>query len=153
MSSLRQMAGSARSIVAGEFVMTAADFRCIAEMIYGDSGISLSESKALLVYSRLAKRIRALELTSFAEYCELVQSANGAEERGNMLSALTTNVTRFFREPHHFTHLAKTILPSALDSAKQGRTRAPLVIRLLERARALLNGADTTPTHAQRRPV
>ena len=120
MSSLRQMAGSARSIVAGEFVMTAADFRSVAEMIYADSGIALSESKALLVYSRLAKRIRALELTSFAEYCELVQSADGNEERGNMLSALTTNVTRFFREPHHFAHLAKTILPSALDAAKQG---------------------------------
>ena len=120
MSSRLQPASMARSIVDGEFVMTAVDFRAIADMIYADAGIALSDSKVPLAYSRLAKRLRALKLTNFSEYCALIKSTAGAEERGNMLAALTTNVTRFFREPHHFDHLAKSILPPALDAAKRG---------------------------------
>ena len=120
MSSARTLLGAGRSIVDGEFVMTAADFRSVADMIHADAGIALSDQKAPLVYSRLAKRLRALKLSSFAEYCSLVKSSAGVEERGNMLGALTTNVTRFFREPHHFEHLAKSVLPVALEQAKRG---------------------------------
>ena len=70
------------------------------------SGIHLPEIKAALVYSRLAKRLRALGLQSFRDYVALVaQSGSGSEEREHLLMALTTNVTRFFREPHHFDHL------------------------------------------------
>lgn len=107
-------------MVEGEFAFTEADFRKISAMVHGDAGISLPEAKATLVYSRLAKRLRALGLTSFKDYCELVADSNGVDERQKMLAALTTNVTRFFREPHHFDHLKDNVLPPLLDAARRG---------------------------------
>lgn len=73
-----------------------------------------------MVYSRLAKRLRTLGLQSFRDYCALISGADGVDERQQMLAALTTNVTRFFREPHHFEHLKTTVLPPLLNSAKRG---------------------------------
>ena len=108
------------NMVEGEFAFTEADFRKISAMVHGDAGISLPEAKATLVYSRLAKRLRALGLTSFKDYCALVADARGVDERQKMLAALTTNVTRFFREPHHFDHLRDKILPPLLDGARRG---------------------------------
>lgn len=112
--------GSDRPLVEGEFPLTIEDFRAVASMLHADAGIALSEAKATLVYSRLAKRLRALGLGSFREYCTLVAGPAGHEERRQMLTALTTNVTRFFREPHHFEHLKTTVLPPLLKQARQG---------------------------------
>ena len=109
-----------RTLVPGEFLLTAEDFKTIAQAIYSDAGIHMPESKATLVYSRLARRLRALGLESFRAYCDLIRSQNGADERQKMLAALTTNVTRFFREPHHFEHIRKTALPSLFERARQG---------------------------------
>jgi chemotaxis protein methyltransferase CheR len=103
-----------------EFAFTGEDFRDIAEILHGASGIALSESKATLVYSRLAKRLRALGLESFRDYCALVADSSNIDERQKMVAALTTNVTAFFREPHHFEHLKTTVLPPLLAKAKQG---------------------------------
>jgi chemotaxis protein methyltransferase CheR len=111
--------GSA-AMVEGEFLFTDGDFRKIAAMVHGDAGIALHETKATLVYSRLAKRLRALGLASFQDYCTLVAAADGVDERQRMLAALTTNVTRFFREPHHFDHLRDKVLPPLLAAAKGG---------------------------------
>jgi chemotaxis protein methyltransferase CheR len=108
------------SLVDGEFVLTAQDFAKISAMLYADAGISLPESKATLVYSRLAKRLRALGLESFRAYCALVAGDDGLDERQNMLAALTTNVTRSFREPHHFEHLKTKLLPPLLEEAQRG---------------------------------
>jgi len=108
------------SLVPGEFKMTMRDFREIASMLYADAGIFLQESKATLVYSRLVKRLRKLNLDSFQDYCELIASPPGAAERLEMLSALTTNVTRFFREPHHFDHLRTHVLPQLLAAVRNG---------------------------------
>ncbi len=105
----------------GEFLMTQRDFTAIAGMLMSEAGISLSGNKANLVYSRLAKRLRLLGLGSFSEYCRLVESPSGAGERQNMIAALTTNVTRFYREPHHFEHLKTKILPELITRVKQGR--------------------------------
>lgn len=107
-------------LVDGEFLFTAEDFRQVAAMLHADAGIALTEGKATLVYSRLAKRLRALGLQNFRDYCELVASVDGVDERQRMLAALTTNVTRFFREPHHFEHLATQVLPPLLQAAKRG---------------------------------
>lgn len=107
--------------VPGEFAFTWADFEVVAEMLYGDSGIVLGESKVTLAYSRLAKRVRILGLPDFAAYCDLLQSPEGESERSAMLSALTTNVTRFFREPHHFDHLRDQSLPRIAEAARAGR--------------------------------
>lgn len=107
-------------MVEGEFLFTEADFRKIAAMVHGDAGIALPETKATLVYSRLAKRLRALGLSSFHDYCALVAGHEGLDERQKMLASLTTNVTRFFREPHHFDHLREKVLPALLDEARRG---------------------------------
>jgi chemotaxis protein methyltransferase CheR len=107
-------------LVDGEFLFTAEDFRKIAATLHAAAGIALPESKATLVYSRLAKRLRALGLESFRDYCALVGGADGIDERQRMIVALTTNVTRFFREPHHFDHLRDKVLPPLLANAKRG---------------------------------
>ena len=104
----------------GEFCLTDKDFAQVAAIIYEDSGINLPSSKSALVYSRLAKRLRTLGIASFKEYCAHVSSAGGASERVMMLAALTTNVTQFFRELHHFEYLKNDILPQLLEQAKSG---------------------------------
>ena len=107
----------------GEYRFTPEDFARIAAYLYEDSGIYLPESKVALVYSRLAKRLRALGLESFHQYCALVGDSGdpkGAQERRQMLAALTTNVTRFFREPHHFDSLANEVLPGLIARARAG---------------------------------
>ncbi len=108
------------SLIDGEFAMSKRDFGEIAAMLYADAGIYLHESKATLVYSRLVKRLRKLNLDNFQDYCQLVASPQGAAERLEMLSALTTNVTRFLREPHHFEHLRANVLPPMLEAARRG---------------------------------
>jgi chemotaxis protein methyltransferase CheR len=118
----RTPARSNEVLVTGEFAFSAGDFRAIAEIAKAEAGISLSESKATLVYSRLAKRLRHLGLATFAEYCNTVRTDD--RERGSMIAALTTNVTRFFREPHHFESLRKSILePRAAAIRKGARLR------------------------------
>ncbi len=120
MSEQRRRHKSKQAITPGEFLFTEDDFHQIAALIKEVAGIHLVAAKAPLVYSRLAKRLRAIKLTTFAEYCALVASEEGVEERGHMLNALTTNVTRFFREPHHFEMLKTRTLPPLLAQAKQG---------------------------------
>ena len=113
-----------QALVEGEFLFTNDDFLSIARMLYDDAGIALTESKASLVYSRLAKRLRALGLESFRDYCKFVGGSEGVSERQNMLAALTTNVTRYFREPHHFEHLKTRVLPELATRARaRGRVR------------------------------
>ncbi|HWA61376.1 MAG TPA: protein-glutamate O-methyltransferase CheR [Caulobacteraceae bacterium] len=113
-------------LVEGEFAFTADDFAQISRLLYDQAGISLSDSKATLVYSRLAKRLRALGLATFGEYVDLVSAPEGEGERATMLNALTTNVTRFFREPHHFDHLRDRVLAPRMAALKAGRARIRL---------------------------
>jgi chemotaxis protein methyltransferase CheR len=108
-------------VESGEFHMAPRDFDAISAIMMQEAGISLPPAKANLVYSRLAKRLRLLGLQTFAQYCALVTSPDGAEERQAMIAALTTNVTRFFREPHHFEHLRTQILPALVAAAKGRR--------------------------------
>jgi chemotaxis protein methyltransferase CheR len=107
-------------LVSGEFPLTRRDLSEIAGMIYSDAGIALNETKASLVYSRLSKRLRQIGMRSFRDYCALVGSNEGVAERREMLSFLTTNFTRFFRENHHFEHLRKDVLPDLVTRAKTG---------------------------------
>lgn len=81
------------------------DFEKVRQMLYQRAGISLSDSKEQMVYSRLIRRLRNLNLTSFREYFEVL--ARDAEEWEQFVNALTTNLTSFFRENHHFEHLAQ----------------------------------------------
>lgn len=108
-------------LAAGEFGFDRSDFAFIATTLHEDAGIHLPASKANLVYSRLAKRLRVLGLESFRDYCALVGSEEGADERAQMVAALTTNVTRFFREPHHFEHLRRKLVEPAAADIRAGR--------------------------------
>ena len=108
------------SLVEGEFVFTAEDFRHIAQTLHAHAGIALSEGKAALVLSRLAKRLRVLGLRSFRDYCALIEGVEGVDERQAMTAALTTNVTRFYREPHHFDHLREQVMPELAARARAG---------------------------------
>jgi chemotaxis protein methyltransferase CheR len=107
-------------LASGEYPLTRRDLGEIAAMIYADAGIYLNETKASLVYSRLSKHIRTLGLAGFRDYCDLVSSPAGAAARREMLSHLTTNFTRFFREKHHFDHLRDEVLPGLIARARSG---------------------------------
>ncbi|MDY6975454.1 MAG: CheR family methyltransferase [Pseudomonadota bacterium] len=87
-----------------EFAFEKADFKNVQKMLFKKAGINLSDAKEAMVYSRLARRIRARNLRSFNEYLALVNKSESELEQ--FINALTTNLTSFFREPHHFTALA-----------------------------------------------
>ncbi|MEO1639370.1 MAG: protein-glutamate O-methyltransferase CheR [Pseudomonadota bacterium] len=103
-----------------EFSFSDKDFAAIAELAKARYGLALQSSKKALVYARLAKRLRVLHLKSFDDYCNLLKAPKGADEQQHFLSALTTNVTHFFREMHHFTMLKEQIAPALLKKAKTG---------------------------------
>lgn len=84
-------------------------FRTIADLAYRESGLTLVEEKASMIQSRLRPRLRILGLRDFAQYSAFVGSDAGTDERKQLISALTTNVTHFFRENHHFKTLEKVI--------------------------------------------
>jgi chemotaxis protein methyltransferase CheR len=113
------------NLIEGEFPLTREDFQQIIEVAHSDAGIDLCEAKASLVYSRLTKRLRVLRLESFSSYCTLLSKGDASGERQHMVAALTTNVTRFFREPHHFVHLKENVLPPLIKEVRHG---APLRI-------------------------
>ena len=87
-----------------------------------DAGIVIAPTKVAMVQSRLAKRLRQLKMSSFDDYINHVASPNGRVERREMISALTTNVSSFFREKHHFDLLSETCLPALDDAIKKGET-------------------------------
>ncbi|MDE2579871.1 MAG: protein-glutamate O-methyltransferase [Hyphomicrobiales bacterium] len=93
-----------------------ADFSAIARLLHETSGIRLADSKKAMVYARLAKRARALGMPTLHEYCRFVISDEGVSERSEMISAMTTNVTRFFRESHHFEHLTAMLKGTTPDA-------------------------------------
>jgi chemotaxis protein methyltransferase CheR len=89
-----------------EFKFTAQDFKRVQKLIYDHAGISLSESKQELVYSRLSRRLRATGIDSFSAYLSMLEGNDEAEWEA-FTNALTTNLTSFFRESHHFPVLAE----------------------------------------------
>lgn len=91
-----------------EFSFNGEDFERVRKRLYQKAGITLSDSKDSLVYSRLARRLRALSLKSFDAYLTYLNRTPAEEE--HFINALTTNLTSFFRESHHFTALAQYLL-------------------------------------------
>jgi chemotaxis protein methyltransferase CheR len=105
-----------------EFAFSESDFRGLAQLAYDYAGISLSESKRNLLYSRLSRRLRVLELNSFRDYREYL--ANNEREIENFINSISTNHTKFFREEHHFDHLrSHLILPFAQSARATGNRR------------------------------
>jgi len=89
-----------------EFIFTTADFQRISKLIYEHAGISLAPTKQEMVYSRLARRLRVRGLATFADYLSLLDNRDEPEWEA-FVNALTTNLTSFFREPHHFAELTR----------------------------------------------
>lgn len=115
-------AESAKSSSAAAAVLGDAEFAFLREFVLKHCGISLSEQKRQLVQGRLARRLRTLQLRSYEEYCRLLRERPEAE-LDELSSVISTNVTAFFREPHHFDYLAEELLPRWLASPHQGRIR------------------------------
>lgn len=103
----------------GAAALSDRDFATVRQLIAEYAGIKLSLQKRNMVYNRLLRRLRARGLTSFGDYLEIVQR-EGSDEREAFVNALTTNLTAFFREPHHFDLL----LARAQERAR--RRGAPL---------------------------
>lgn len=91
-----------------EFAYSERDFRRIRELIHRHAGISLAPGKRDMVYSRLSRRLRALGISSFRAYLRHLQDDRGDELQA-FINALTTNLTSFFREPHHFERLGREL--------------------------------------------
>ena len=104
-----------------EFAFDDGDFESIRALVKASTGINLTVQKRELVYGRLAVRLRALGLMTFREYRQIV--ATDPEEQVRLCNAITTNLTSFFREPHHFEHLRDQFLPAHLDQAARRRLR------------------------------
>ena len=96
------------------FEYSDADFHRLQKLVSDHTGISLSDSKRDLVYGRLAKRLRKLGLKRFDDYIALLNN-NSCTELEHFTNAITTNLTSFFREKHHFDYIANHIVPELLD--------------------------------------
>ncbi|MCC6708468.1 MAG: protein-glutamate O-methyltransferase CheR [Gammaproteobacteria bacterium] len=98
-----------------EYAFNDAHFELLRKLVGKYAGISLNDTKRQLVYGRLARRIRAMNLGGFDEYCELVRDEN-SDEIENFINAITTNLTSFFRENHHFECLVQQVVPTLLKT-------------------------------------
>jgi chemotaxis protein methyltransferase CheR len=93
-----------------EFTFAGGDFERVRELIYQRAGISLQAGKQAMVYSRLSRRLRETGHRSFAEYLQQLERGSGGEaEWQEFVNCLTTNLTNFFREEHHFPLLAQAL--------------------------------------------
>ena len=97
-----------------DFELTDSQFDRLRALVREHTGIALSDAKRQLVYGRLARRLRALKLESFGQYIELIERGEGGELE-EFVNAVTTNLTSFFREPHHFEYLGREMIPALVS--------------------------------------
>ncbi|MBW2596569.1 MAG: protein-glutamate O-methyltransferase [Deltaproteobacteria bacterium] len=108
--------------------MSNREFKRFSEFVYARCGIKMPPAKKTMLTARLLKRLRDLELTSYKEYYEYINTPEGrSKELVKMIDVVTTNKTEFFREAEHFDFLAKSALP-ALVGSRQARSRRRLNI-------------------------
>lgn len=96
------------------------DFRLIAGIVHREAGILIRDHKQAMVRGRLARRVRELGLGSISAYCARLKGPALADELPGLLNVLTTNHTAFFREAHHFAHMAHTALPALAPNGAAG---------------------------------
>jgi chemotaxis protein methyltransferase CheR len=101
--------------------LTATALARIAELAHREAGLHIPPAKAAMVRTRLIRRLRLLRCGDFDAYCDLVDSPAGRDELATMISSLTTNVSHFFRENHHFEVFRAKALPALIDAARGGR--------------------------------
>ena len=106
----------------GAPVMTDRELKEFSAFIYSELGIKITQTKKTMLQARLQRRLRTLNMKSYGQYLEYLQSLRGLEvELPQMVDAVTTNTTSFFREPKHFEYLVQHILPQ-WQKKKPGRT-------------------------------
>jgi chemotaxis protein methyltransferase CheR len=134
-----------------EFAFSADDFNALRALVHQVTGISLGENKRNLVYGRLSRRLRALGMGSFAEYRQLLVARPEGAEMVEFCNAITTNLTSFFRESHHFEYLRQHRLAQArpghrvrIWSAGCSTGEEPYSIAMTV-CEALGQGSDHTP--------
>ena len=93
------------------------EFNTIRQIVRDCSGVNLTAPKRALVVSRLSRRLRELRLDTFSQYIDLLR--HNPDEIGVMLNCITTNVTKFFRETHHFDFLKESYLPGREEMLKE----------------------------------
>lgn len=105
-----------------QYTLADSDFEFFQRLITVQTGIVINETKKELVYSRLSKRIRALGLSGFKEYIDLLRNVDSKDELVAVINAITTNLTAFFREEHHFEYIEKTLLPELIRKKRDNKT-------------------------------
>lgn len=119
----RNMAGSMQQKDSAEpRKLTDLEFNRFRKLIYQETGISLSDHKRALVMSRLAKRLRIHHLDTYKAYYDYVTRPGNHDELREMVNAITTNKTSFFREDYHFKYLESTVFPSMLANGSGNNT-------------------------------
>lgn len=109
---------------AQSFHITDKEFQLFRDIIFRETGISMSDKKRNLIVARLSKRLRVLNLNSFSEYYQYLNESDHADtEIGNLINRVTTNKTDFFREKHHFDFLMNEIFPGMIEAARKGGER------------------------------
>lgn len=106
------------SVYEREFEFSRKDFEYVRDLVGDHTGIVLSDHKMDMVYGRLARRLRTLGLETFDEYLGLLDCGDD-KELIEFTNALTTNLTSFFREPHHFEYLINTAIPTLIEGGKR----------------------------------
>jgi chemotaxis protein methyltransferase CheR len=96
------------------------EFHQISDLVFKKVGIVLHEEKRALVYSRLSRLLRSLEISTFREYCKILEDEDNSEEIGYLINAITTNLTKFFREIHHFEHVRDVIIAEKVQQSHSG---------------------------------
>jgi chemotaxis protein methyltransferase CheR len=97
-----------------EFSFTESDFNRVRTVVHAHAGIHLADSKQNLVYNRLARRLRTLGFDDFQSYLSFVEGKGKDEEFTHLINAITTNLTFFFRENHHFEYLQQELFPALM---------------------------------------
>ena len=103
--------------------LTESEFSFFRDLARAYTGIKIADYKRNMVFRRISKRLRALGMDDVSDYCRFVAGEDGHGELQNLINVLTTNKTAFFREKHHFEHLATQALPSLLEDCSARGTR------------------------------
>src|SRR5262247_2665997 len=106
-----------------EFAFSNEDFKTLSKLAYEHAGIVLAESKRNLIYGRLSRRLRALGITTFRDYRAYLTGQGGPSEMQNFINSISTTLTKFFRESHHFDHFRSTVVVPYANARSRGKRR------------------------------
>lgn len=113
------MGAERKTSIERDFVMYDDDFDYLRKLAYEFTGIVLADHKKDMVYSRLARRLRVLGLETFSEYCKILEK-DDPTEHSEFINAITTNLTAFFREGHHFEYMRTVVIPELIKKHPSG---------------------------------